>query len=125
MELIAYFKKDNSALSKQDKYLVTPRGQRRMWKTTKGWKLLVIWKDQLKTWIPLKDLKESNPVEVAEFAKSRFIEDEPAFCWWVPYVVKSRVRKTTHKYGTEIPKSRVEAFRLDNKNVNSFCLDAI
>ena len=65
MESIADFKKDDSAVSKQDKYLVTPRGQRQMQKTTKGWKLLVIWKDQSKTWIPLKDLKESNPVEVA------------------------------------------------------------
>ena len=109
MESIEDFKKDDSAVSKQDKYLVTPRGQRRMQKTTKGWKILVIWKDQSKTWIPLKDHKESNPVEVAEFAKAWCIEDEPAFCWWVPYIlrkrdyiilaVKSRVRKTTHKYG--------------------------
>ena len=30
MDLIAYLKKDDSAVSKQDKYLVTPRGQRRM-----------------------------------------------------------------------------------------------
>ena len=101
-----------------------------MRKTTKAWKLLITWKDQSKTWIPLKDLKESNPVEVAEFAKARFIEDEPAFCWWVPYVlrkrdyiisaVKSRFRKTTHKYGIEIPKSQEEAFCFDKKNSNSF-----
>ena len=57
MESIADFKKDESALSNQNKYLVTPHGQRRMRKTTKGWKLLVIWKDQSKTWIHLKDLK--------------------------------------------------------------------
>ena len=65
MESIADLKKDDSAVSKQDKYLVTPCGQRRMRKTTKVWKLLVIWKDQSKTWIPLKDLKDSNPVELA------------------------------------------------------------
>ena len=109
MESIANFKKDDSAVSKQDKYLVTPRGQGRMQKITKGWKLLVIWKYQSKTCIPLKDLKESNPVGVAEFAKLRCIEDEPEFCWWAPCVlkkrdyiisaVKSRVRKNTHKYG--------------------------
>ena len=115
MESIADFKKDESAVSKQNKYLVTPRGQLRMQKTLMGWKLLVIWKDQLKTWMPLKDLKESIPLEEAEFAKALCIEDEPAFCWWVPYVmrkqdyiisaVKSRVRKTTHKYGIETLKS--------------------
>ena len=86
---MANFKKDDLAVSKQDKYLVTPRGQRRMRKTTKGWKLLVIWKDQSKIWIPLKDLKESNPTEVADFEKARCIEDEPKFCWWVPYVMKN------------------------------------
>ena len=88
MESTADFQKDNSALSKEDKYLVTPRGQRRMQKNTKVWKLLVIWKDQSKTWNPLKDLKESNPVEVAEFAKAWCIQDEPTFCWWVPYFLK-------------------------------------
>ena len=42
MESIADFKKDDSSVSTQDKYLVTPRGQRWMQKTTKGWKLTVI-----------------------------------------------------------------------------------
>ena len=106
MESIVDFKKYEMAVSKQNKYLVTPLDQRRMQKTTKGCKLLVIWEDQSNTWIPLKYLKESNPVEVAEFAKAWCIEDEPAFCWWVPYIlrkrdciisaIKSRVRKTTH-----------------------------
>ena len=109
MEWIAYFNKDDSAVSKQDKYLVTPCGQRCMQKTTKVWKLLVLWKDQSKTWIPLKDLKESNPVGVAGFSKARCIEDVPEFCWWVPYVMKNGTilfrllsqesEKNTHKYG--------------------------
>ena len=106
-----------------------------MQKTTKGWKLLVIWKDQSKTWIPLKYIKESNLVEVTEFSKAWCIVDEPAFCWWVPYIlrkrdyiilaVKSRVRKTTHKYSIEIPKSREEVFRFDKKNGNIFWSDAL
>ena len=70
-----------------------------------------------------------------EFTKAWCIEDEPAFCWWVPYVlrkreyiilaVKSKVRKTTHKYGIEIPKSREEVFCFDKKNGNSFWSDAL
>jgi hypothetical protein len=36
--------------------------------TTKGWKLLVEWKDSMTDWLPLKDLKESYLVEVAEYA---------------------------------------------------------
>ena len=57
-------------------------------KSTIGWKLLELWKNGMEQWIPLSDLKASNPVEVAEFAKSRRIDDEPAFKWWVPYTLK-------------------------------------
>eukprot|EP00957_Ditylum_brightwellii_P174767 13307163-Ditylum_brightwellii.AAC.1 len=84
-----------------------------MRKTTKGWSLLVKWKDNSESWIPLKDTKESHPVETAEYTKAQGIADEPAFRWWVPYTllkcdvilakVKARVRKTTHKHGIETP----------------------
>ena len=47
-------------------------------KTTKGWKLRVLWEDGSKSWIPLKDMKESHPVEVAEFARLKGIDKEPA-----------------------------------------------
>ena len=82
---------------------------------------------------PLKDLKESNPIEVAEFAKARDLESEPAFCWWVPHVLRdviisnvtSRARKTTHKYGIEMPTEIEHAKRIDAKNGNTFWIDAI
>ena len=50
-------------------YIVTKRGQKKLRKTTCGWKLLVKWKDKTESWIPLCHMKESHPVEVAEFAK--------------------------------------------------------
>jgi hypothetical protein len=110
MEAVIDHKKNKStAISKTDMYVVTKRGQRKLRKTTCGWKLLIKWKDETESWVPLKDLKESHPVEVAEYAKANSIADEPAFAWWVPYtlrkrdviisVVKNRIRKTTHKYG--------------------------
>jgi hypothetical protein len=37
------------------------------------------------SWERLMDLKESNPIEVAEYAIWRGIDNEPAFAWWVPY----------------------------------------
>lgn len=40
-----------------------------MRKTTTDVKLLVRCKDRRKQLIPLRDLKESNPVEVAEYAE--------------------------------------------------------
>ena len=106
-----------------------------MRKTTCGWKLLVLWKDGSKTWLPLKDLKESNPIEVAEFAKSRGVEKEPAFAWWVPYTlrkrdviisaVKSRVRKATHKYRVEVPRSVKHAYEINKRNGNNLWTKAI
>ena len=70
-------------------------------------------------------MKESHPVEVAEYARARSIDKEPAFEWWVPHTLrkrqvilaalKKRVRKTTHKYGIEIPTSIEHAFELDRK----------
>ena len=50
-------------------HVVTKRGQEKLRKTTVGWKLLVKWKDQSESWIHLKDIKESHPVDVADFAE--------------------------------------------------------
>jgi hypothetical protein len=41
------------------------------------------------TWQHLKDLKESHPIAVAEYAIVDKLVSEPAFvCWWVPFVMK-------------------------------------
>ena len=100
-----------------------------------GWELLVKWKDESESWIKLSDLKESHLIEVAEFAKAQGIDDEPAFAWWVPYTlrkrdiilsaVKKRIRKTTHKYGVEIPTSVEHAHELDRRNGNTMWGDAL
>ena len=93
------------------------------------------WADDSETWVPLKDLKESHPVEVAEFAKTQGIADEATFVWWVPYTlrkrdvilskVKGRIRKTTQKYGIEIPTSVENAYEIDTKNNNGLWRKAI
>jgi hypothetical protein len=103
--------------------------------TTKGWKLLVEWKDGLTDWLPLKDLKESYPVQVAEYAVANKIAEQPAFDWWVPYVLRKRERiiqkvksqywKRTHKYGVELPKSVKQALAIDRNTGTSFWKDAI
>ena len=136
MEGIINHKRDDSvAIPKMDKYITTSRGQRRLRKTTAGWKLLVKWRDQSESWVKLSELKESHPVETAEFAKSRGIDDKPAFAWWVPHrlkkrnaiisAMKVRLRKTTHKYGIEIPTSVDHAMAIDRKNGNTMWKDAL
>ena len=85
------FKKDGTAVAREDMYVHMSRGNRGLKKTTAGWQLLVLWKDDFEEWVPLKDLKENYPIEVAEFAKSRGMSDEPAFIkWWVNYTLKKR-----------------------------------
>jgi hypothetical protein len=61
-------------------------------RTTCGWTLLVQWKDGSTTWIPLKDLKESNPLQVADYVVAHKLTFEPAFFWWVPHVLRKRDR---------------------------------
>ena len=85
--------------------------------------------------MPLKLLKESYPVDVADFAVSRGIQDELTFKRWVLYTlrcqdriiasVNSRVTKVTHKYGVEIPRTVKEVKLLDDKNGNTLWHDAI
>jgi hypothetical protein len=94
-------------------------------RTTKGWQLLVEWKDHSSDWIPLADLKNSYPVQVAEHAVNNKIATEPAFAWWVPHVlkkrdrtmqkVKTRFRKCTHKFGIEVPSTVRKAVDIDER----------
>ena len=133
--IIDYKHDDLIAIPKAEKSITTGRGQRRLWKTMAGWKLLVKWKDQSESWVKLSELKESHPVETAEFAKSRGIDDKAAFIWWVPHTlrkrnavisaVKTRLRKTTHKYGIEIPISVEHTMEIDQKNGNTMWRDAL
>ena len=50
--------------------------------TTKGCKLQVECKDRTQYWIPLKDLKESNPVETSEYSDANKLLEAPTFKWW-------------------------------------------
>ena len=43
--------------------------------TTRGWKLVVEWEDRSVNWVPLKDLKQSNPVELAGYSVANEICD--------------------------------------------------
>ena len=61
-----------------------------MRQTTVGWKFRVKWKDDTVIWTSLQDLKEYNPVEIAEYVTSRDIESKPAFAWWVPFTLRKR-----------------------------------
>jgi hypothetical protein len=74
----------------------------------------------------LADLKESNPVEVAEYATTKSFLNSPAFVWWAPHVLQKRtkIHKRTHKFGIEVPKSWEDCVKLDKANDNTLWQDA-
>ena len=135
LDSIVDHRKNGRALDQEDMYITTKKGHRRMRETTAGWDLLVQWRNGSQEWIPLKVIKNSNPVEVAEYSRSRGIDNEPAFAWWVPYTlrrrdriisgVNSRVRRVTHKYGVEVPRSVGEALKIDKMNGDNLWRNAI
>jgi hypothetical protein len=123
------------AIKQADAFIHAPNGRRRRRQTTKGWELLFNWKDGSETWVPLKDAKEAFPVQVAEYSVQVRIQEEPAFGWWVPHVLKKRAQiiakvkskywQRTHKFGIRIPKSINVALRVDAENGNTLWWDAI
>ena len=135
MAEISDHRKDRTAIPISNGMMRSRNGNMVPKKTTRGWELLVEWKDGSSSWVPLKDLKVSNPVEVAEYAAANQIDQEPAFKWWVKDTlrrrnriiskVKSKYWRTTHKFGIRIPKTVEEALALDKENGNALWHDAI
>jgi hypothetical protein len=127
--------KDNSAIPISDGFTIGYNGNRVPKKTTRGWKLLCQWKDGSTSWVPLVELKDSNPVELAEYAVGNRIDQEPAFRWWVSDVIRKRNRiiakvkkrywRITHKFGIRLPKTVEEAIQIDRETNTTYWTDAI
>jgi hypothetical protein len=120
MQEIIDHKTTSGALPEEDAYYSTKSGPK-LKRTTRGWRLLVEWKDG--SWVSLADLKDSYPVQVADYALANGLTQEPAFRWWAPFVLKKRERilkkvktkywSATHKYGLELLKSVAQALAID------------
>jgi len=82
---------DGRAIKQADGFTKSSNDNQVPKQTTIGWKLLVgWWKDGSEEWIPLKNLKASNPIELAEYAIANNLVDEPAFKWWVAETLRKR-----------------------------------
>ena len=124
----------DTAITNRDRYIHV-NGRRHHRKTTRGVRICVRWKNGATTWERLVDLKQSYPLELAEYAIARGIDGTPAFSWWVPYVIKKRKRilaavqsryhKRTHKFGFEITKTIKQALEIDQECGNTLWKDAI
>ena len=69
MDCIMDHKKDDMAITAGNQYF-TMHGRKQQKCMTRGWQLCIKWKDQSMSWERLSDLKESYPVEMAEYAVS-------------------------------------------------------
>ena len=73
-------------------------------------------------------MKESCPIDVAEFTVTSSIDKLPVFSWWVHHVlktrntiiasVKARVQKITHKDGIEVSTSVGHTKQFDKKKIH-------
>ncbi len=103
-----------------------------------GWKICCQWKDGSTPWESLKDLKESHPLEMAEYAVMQGIDHTPAFNWWVPHVLPLRkciiflvkkqkmsyLKKNT-KFVIEVPTLVDHALKINKRNGNTLWEDTI
>ena len=100
-----------------------------------GWQLEVEWRDDTTSWLPLKTVKETNPIQVAEYAHGNQIDVEPTFDWWVPTVlwhhnhiiktVQSCHQHVGYKFGIHLPTSIKNVKWLDLENGNTLWMDAL
>ena len=63
---IYYHRTDGKEINQQDSFITAKNGIRRRRETTAGWEMFVQWKDGITTWVSLKNMKESYPVQVTE-----------------------------------------------------------
>ncbi len=83
-------------------------------------------------------MKESHPLQIADYLVAMGIDHEPCFNWLVPHtlkkinsiitIVKKRSAKNLkrmHKFGMECPKTVEDALELDKQNCNIMWADAI
>jgi hypothetical protein len=103
-----------------------------------GWKICCQWKDGSTIWESLKDLKESHPLEMAEYAITQGIDHKPLFNWWVPQVLlllkriisllmkrKMSYLKNNMKFEIKVPTLVDHALKIDKRNGNTLWAVAI
>ena len=114
--------------------MTTSSGTQSWVTTTKGCEVNLKWKEGSAIWKKLKDIKESYPVKLAEYAVENRISEEPAFAWWVKFLLQKRhciISKTqrywlkTYKYGIRVPNTVEEAILIYKENGDTLWWDAI
>ena len=122
-DAITDLRTDGTHIKEGGAFIHISNGNKRRRETTKGWEVCIQWKDGSSTRNQIKDVKDSFPVELVEYAVLNQIADEPSFSWWIKKVLKKRDRiisnkaikywQKTHNYGLCIPHLVKEAVEID------------
>ena len=120
---------DGTDTMQQYAFIISNNGGKRRRETTKGWEIIIQWKDGSTKWESMKYLFEFYPFKQSEYYHQIRSSQEPEFAWWIPHFtkkrnqiiskVKSRHWTCTQKYGVRITKSVKEAIEPYKENVNT------
>ena len=70
---------DGTQTLQQDAFVITKCGTKLIKNTTKGWEVCIQWKYVINTWNKIKDIKDSYPIKMAEYAVDNRISEDPTF----------------------------------------------
>ena len=67
-DAIVDYRRDSTAIGQSDAFITSANGGCHRRETTKGWHILIQWKDGSTSWETLKDVKHAHPVQRAGYA---------------------------------------------------------
>ena len=94
LQSIIDYRAMEDTIPKENGWVQSASGDKKRIITTRGWNLLVKFKDGTTVWRPLSELKEANPIELAEYTRSRDLESEPKVGCWTKTYIRLQIRLT-------------------------------
>ena len=93
--------------------------------TTAGWKLQANCKDISTSWVPPKNLKVLNPIELIKHAINNKIRRKKSYHWWVKDIAQKQDQiiskvvkkcwKISHKFGITVTKTIDKALQIEKE----------
>ena len=93
----------------------------------------ILWDTGEETWELLSEIKESDPITVAQYALENNLMDKPQWKWANKYIKNpqrflrytrqlipnKKTHATKYKFGVKVPRTIKEAIKFDEENKNT------